>query len=182
MVREAGRLDLDVESELSLTGLADGRSKARVRLRFVAEATLEEGPDAGDVAVEVAVHASQDSPRRVYGGYALLGILMLGRDHLGKIDEDWLAFGLGEEDIEFVEVAVDEAGTGETDDEVHELGVERARVGDFGDLTEWEGVDELHDEAMSGLINGLRYREVVLVQDLRPLSWRRGQRTPNPPS
>ena len=115
--------------------------------------------------------------------HAQLGVLVLCRHHLREVDDDRLGAAvvvLAQEDVELVEVAVDEAGASEADDQVHQRRVELAGVSDLGDLSsargldgadeagdsQWECVDELHDDAVPRLVNGRRHREAVLVQDL----------------
>lgn len=56
-------------------------------------------------------------------------------DHLRKINHDRLEVTVLDHDVEFVEIAVDQAGVGEADDEFHQLAVEVGRAdGVLGDL------------------------------------------------
>lgn len=120
------------------------------------EAALEEALDTIDVSVEV-----------------ILGVRMIHRHHLWKIDEDggkrYAARGLRirpllDEDVELVEVAVDEAVLRKTHDHSDEVCVQRGRVRHGGDLAHGEGVDERHDDGVSALGDGLRHGEAVRAQ------------------
>lgn len=57
-------------------------------------------------------------------GNAPLCVLVRGTDHLREVNNDRVAGLAADEDVEFVEVAVDESCPSKTDDHVHQLGVE----------------------------------------------------------
>ena len=121
-------------------------------------------------------------------------ILVRRADHLREVDDDRLPAVPSDEDVELVEVAVDEPRTREAHDEVHERRVQRAggrHVGNLAAETQARGepnrrrhtgggqgvndrlqgicVDELHEDAVPGLVDGPRHGEGVLVQDLETM-------------
>lgn len=53
---------------------------------------------------------------------------MVGRHHLGEIDDDGATL-LVDHDVELVEVAVDDAAIAQAYDEVHQFVVQRLRIG-----------------------------------------------------
>jgi hypothetical protein len=92
---------------------------------------------------------------------------------LREIDDDRFAVTATDEDVEFVEVTMYESRVRKPDDEIHELRVEFTRRRHLVDLTPLRpywisgehaliaikfhpqrvGIDELHQDAMSSLVN-----------------------------
>jgi hypothetical protein len=91
---------------------------------------------------------------------------MTRTDHLREIDDDRLAVFPPDQDVELVKVAMNQTGSSKPHKERHELGVELARIGDLSELTHGVGVDEGHEDAVAGLIDGGWDGEAVGVEDL----------------
>jgi len=52
---------------------------------------------------------------------APLCVLMRCADHLGEVDDDWVPCLAGDEDVELVIIAVDQASMCESNDDIHQI-------------------------------------------------------------
>lgn len=95
---------------------------------------------------------------------------MLSRNHLRKVDEHGLGVIIirrgDDENVKFIEISVNESDLSESDNEIHKLRIKAARIGELVNLTEGEGIDERHNDAMSSLVKRLRDGKSMFVKDL----------------
>lgn len=106
----------------------------RIKYALIAEPPAEEPPNTVDVSVEVPERSVRDFPYRRQKPGSPLCVLMRRANHLGEINDNWLARYSVYENIEFVEVSVDEPRMRQSHDEIQELRIQSAWGGDIRNL------------------------------------------------